>query len=145
MSRPSLALLTLANYPFQCSLQTRFGDQDVNRHINNVAMAGLFEEGRLRFNTGLDIEKRLTGGQTVVAALNISFLADTRYPEDVVMGLGVLKVGRSSWTIVEGAFQDGRCVGVCEAVLVRRSPEGPLVLPEDWRALLETQRVAENG
>lgn len=145
MSRPSPALLTLANYPFQCSLQTRFGDQDVNHHVNNVAMAGLFEEGRLRFNTSLDIERRLAGGQTVVAALNIAFLADTRYPEDVVMGLGVLKVGRTSWTIVEGAFQGGRCVGVCEAILVRRSPDGPQELPDDWRTLIETQRLQTHG
>lgn len=141
MSRPDAALLTLAHYPFQCPLQTRFGDQDVNHHINNVAMAGLFEEGRIRFNAMLDMQGQMPEGQTVVAALNIAFLADTYYPGEVIMGVGVAKVGRTSWTLVEGAFQDGRCVGVCEAILVRRASGGPQVLPDHWRALIEAQRV----
>ena len=40
----------LANYPFQIEVATRFQDLDTLKHINNVAIAGLYEESRLQFH-----------------------------------------------------------------------------------------------
>ena len=38
-----------AAYATSLTLDTRFGDMDVNGHLNNVAFARLFEETRVRF------------------------------------------------------------------------------------------------
>ncbi|WGM45936.1 hypothetical protein KOAAANKH_00801 [Brevundimonas sp. NIBR10] len=135
--RVAPALTRLDAYPFQCRLGTRFGDQDLNRHLNNVALASLFEEGRVRFVQALGGGEHLPNGATVVAAMKTDFLRDALYPADLVIAIGVLRIGRTSWTVVEGAFQDGRCVAVCEATLVRRSADGPVGLPPLWRAALE--------
>jgi hypothetical protein len=39
-----------AAYPWRVTLDTRFADMDVNRHLNNVAITRFFEETRIRFN-----------------------------------------------------------------------------------------------
>lgn len=123
----------LANYPWRCVLPTRYGDQDPNRHINNAALVGLFEEGRVRFTMALGGDLRPTGVSTVVAALNVNFLAETLYPMDVTMALGIVRIGRTSWTVVEGAFNGDQCLAVCEAVIVSVGPDGPVAPPQTWR------------
>ena len=40
----------LAAYPFRLDMVPRFGDMDPNRHLNNVAIARFYEEGRVRFH-----------------------------------------------------------------------------------------------
>lgn len=38
--------LLLDNYSFQITIPTRFADLDTLRHVNNVAIASLYEESR---------------------------------------------------------------------------------------------------
>src|SRR3546814_1225947 len=42
--------LDAAHYPVRGDFQTRFQDMDVNGHLNNVAIATLFESGRVFLN-----------------------------------------------------------------------------------------------
>ena len=53
MPRPEAWRTDIAAYPFSATTETRFQDLDVLGHINNVAMAALFENGRVRFNRSL--------------------------------------------------------------------------------------------
>jgi len=57
MARPDPALFDPARYPFGNSVTTRFADLDPNGHINNVAMAAVFEDARLRFLTAVGLPK----------------------------------------------------------------------------------------
>ena len=43
MPKPQSWQLDIGNYPFSHLTETRFADVDMLGHINNVAMAGLFE------------------------------------------------------------------------------------------------------
>lgn len=127
------ARTVLSSYPWSCVLPTRYGDQDTNRHINNAALVGLFEEGRVRFTLALGAVARPPGVNPVVAALNVNFLAETLYPMDITMGLGIVRIGRTSWTVVEGAFNGDQCLAVCEAVIVTVGPNGPVETSQAWR------------
>src|SRR3546814_8248856 len=44
--------LDAAHYPVRGDFQTRFQDMDVNGHLNNVAIATLFESGRVFLKIG---------------------------------------------------------------------------------------------
>jgi acyl-CoA thioester hydrolase len=56
MARPESWQLNPDSYPFSHLTETRFADMDLLGHINNVAMAGLFEHGRGMFNHSIEAQ-----------------------------------------------------------------------------------------
>lgn len=126
-----------ASYPTSLTLETRFGDMDVNGHLNNVAFARLFEETRVRFNRAGPL---VTGRPSsfVVAHVAIDYLAEGNYPAPVTMGYAIARIGSSSFTVAMAAFQEGTCIALCDSVLVHRDPAtGPAPLPDALRTRLE--------
>lgn len=127
-----------ANYPWQLTLDTRFGDLDPNRHLNNVAIARLFEEVRVRFHASLyaqapsDIRPRF-----LVAHMATDYIAEGQYPAAADMTLALLGLGNSSYRVGLGLFQGSECIALCDTVLVHRGEDGPSPLPAERRALLE--------
>lgn len=129
-----------ASYPASLTLETRFGDMDVNGHLNNVAFARLFEETRVRFNRGATM---IAGKSSfVVAHVAIDYLAEGNYPAPVTIGYAIARIGSSSFTVAMAAFQDGTCIALCDSVLVHRDPAtGPAPLPPALRERLEAHRL----
>jgi acyl-CoA thioester hydrolase len=126
-------------YAFQLKLDTRFADMDPNRHLNNSAIARLYEEARVRFH--IDLRARhLEVGQPhfLVARVEIDYLDEGHYPAPVNLGLGVISVGGSSYRLGVGLFQNDRCIGLSDAVLVHRGEKGPAKIPDKLRAALES-------
>ena len=134
--------LLAATYPARIELPTRFGDMDANYHLNNVAIAQLFEEARVQFNSG---SAKLLGGvrpRMMVAHVGIDYLAEGHYPGPVALHLGIAHIGNSSFTMALAAFQQDRCFALCDSVLVVRSPEGGAApLPPRLRERLEAHRL----
>ena len=132
----------LANYPWQHEQQTRFADMDVNGHLNNVAIARFFEEGRVRFNWVL---RDTLGGDRprfMVAHVAIDYVAEGEYPAGVTIGYGVVSEGNSSFRIGMALFQAGRCIAISDAVLVHLGENGkPAQLPHLLRERLEAHRL----
>ncbi len=133
-----------ATYPHQLTLDTRFGDMDVNGHLNNVAIARLFEEARVRVNRGGMLAPAAGDARSpvVVARVAIDYLAEGEYPQSVSIGYGVARIGTSSFTAALAAFQEERCIALCDSVLVHRLPgAGPSPLPPALRERLEAYRL----
>ncbi len=127
-----------ANYPWSLELQTRFADMDVNRHLNNVAITRFFEEARIRFNWGLFTgDAREARPRYLVAHVAVDYLGEGSYPEPLLLGYAIGNIGRSSFRCQKGMFQSGRCIALCDTVLVHRGPDGPAPLPDALRARLE--------
>lgn len=144
MSKPESWRLNPASYPFSAVTQTRFGDMDFLGHLNNVAYAALFENGRVRFNRSLDERRqREKGERWLVAAVSINYLREGHFPDDVEIASGVGRIGTSSWVIEQAAFQGGACIATCDSVLVYQGADGTAKpLADAFRAELETRRTA---
>jgi acyl-CoA thioester hydrolase len=127
--------------PFGCQVATRYSDLDVIGHVNNVAVAMIFQEGRNRFFRSFE-HIRAVRCDIVVASLNIEFASDLFHPDPVEVSVGVLEIGRSSFRLGQVATQNGRVGAYAEVVQVARDGNGPMALPESWRVWLETVKVA---
>ncbi len=141
MSRPEAWRLLPSAYPFTTDIPTRWADLDLLGHINNVSMAGLFEEGRGRFNRSLDLHRGAPHIRWLIAAIGLNYLAEAHYPHDVTIASGIGHIGTRSWTILSGAFQQGVCVATCDTTLVYTDANGSTACPEGFLAKLEAVRV----
>jgi acyl-CoA thioester hydrolase len=141
MSRPEPWRLDASAYPFTTDIPTRWADLDLLGHINNVSMAGLFEEGRGRFNRSLDLHRRGPGIRWLIAAVSLNYLAEAHHPHNVTIASGIGHFGNRSWTILSGAFQQGVCVATCDTTLVYTDAQGPTVFPDEFRAKFDAARV----
>ncbi len=143
MAKPESWRLNPASYPFSATTQTRFGDMDFLGHLNNVAYAALFENGRVRFNRQLNERKqRQHGERWLVAAVEINYLREGHFPDDVDISSGIGRIGTSSWVIQQAAFQNGQCIATCDSTLVFQGADGKAkALAAQFRAELETART----
>lgn len=134
MAKPDPALLDPARYPFRCTIEPRFGDLDVNQHINNVAMAGILEDARVRFNRASDYFSRMSRGTSMVASIGIEFLGQSYYPDPLEVAVGFARVGTSSFTVHQLVSQRGRPIALATVVLVCVGEDGAAVaLPDAFR------------
>jgi acyl-CoA thioester hydrolase len=133
------ALLDPARYPQRLEIPTRFADIDINGHINNVAMAAVFEDARVRFVRGLGLADM--GVRAVLGAVYIDYVAEAHYPAPFEVAVGVAAIGGASWTISEVALQGGAVRALCRATLVSIEGGKSRPLPEQLRAVLERARL----
>ena len=141
MAKPESWRLDIAVYPFKTDIQTRWADLDLLGHINNVSMAGLFEEGRGQFNRSLDLFRDNRGIRWLIANVDIAYLAEAHYPAPVTIASGIGRIGGKSWNIVSAAFQSDICVATCETTLVYTDASGPVPYPPDFRAKFEPMQL----
>jgi len=133
----------LTAYGWQVSLQTRYGDMDAQAHLNNIAIARLFEEGRVRFNQFLATKVAdFWSNRILLAHVRIDYLAEGQYPAPVELGQTITAIGASSFRVGAALFQQQQCIALCESVLVVRPPDGAATLPSALRDRL--QQIMDN-
>ena len=142
MARPEAWRTKRAAYPFFADVPTRWADLDLLGHINNVSMAGLFEEGRGRFNRSLELPRGDRSIRWLIAAVALNYLSEAHHPYDVTIASGIGKVGSRSWTILSGAFQGDVCVATCDTTLVYTDAGGAALFPDGFRHKFEAMRVS---
>ena len=101
-------------------VQVRWADMDVNRHVNNVQVARLFEEGRVRILREWFTPDVPGTGPAHVARLEIEFVAPMYYtPEPATVRLWTSRVGTSSFDLgSELRDGHGNVVAYCEMTTV---------------------------
>ncbi|MGB3722865.1 MAG: thioesterase family protein [Pacificimonas sp.] len=126
-------------YPFGFEMAVRYGDMDTNNHLNNVAFARFFEEGRVRLHHHLGGKAEL-GFRPIVANLTIDYLAEGSWPVPVTVRAALIRLGRSSYVVGQALFQADACIALSNTVMVNRAADGPggAALPDALVTALRT-------
>lgn len=124
------------------AIPTRWHDNDVYGHVNNVVYYSWFDTA---VNAWL-IERGfldIAGSRTVglVVETSCTYFESVAFPETVELGLGVERLGTSSVTYRIGVFRQGgeraAAQGRFTHVYVDRATQRPVPIPADLRAALE--------
>jgi acyl-CoA thioester hydrolase len=145
MSKPTPA--ARGAYPHFLQITTRWMDNDVYGHVNNVVYYSYFDtvvnEYLIRAGV-LDFEHGATIG--LVVETHCNYFAPLVFPERVEAGLRVVRLGTSSVRYEVGLFKAGEDQPAAQGhfvhVYVDRVTRRPVTLPADLRAALEPLTVA---
>jgi acyl-CoA thioester hydrolase len=133
MAKPDPVLLDPARYPFSCEIATRFADLDTNMHLNNVALAGIIEDARVRFHAASGYHAAMEGWSAMVANLTIDYLGQGFYPAPVSLHIGATTVGRTSYGLAQLVRQGDTVVALARLVMVCVKDNGPFPIPDKFR------------
>jgi acyl-CoA thioester hydrolase len=140
--RDADAVPTRADYPHVLAIPTRWMDNDVYGHVNNVTYYSWFDtvvNAYLIDPGGLDIHGADVIG--VVAESGCRYRRSISFPEVVEAGLRVERLGNTSVRYGVGLFVAGdpgiRAWGHFVHVFVDRATMRPTPIPERIRAALE--------
>jgi acyl-CoA thioester hydrolase len=134
------------NYRHFLPLPTRWKDNDIYGHVNNVEYYSYFDtviNTYLILEGGLDIH----GGGVigVCAESHCKFLGELAFPETIDAGLRVEHLGNSSVRYGIGLFRPGSDAQAAEGwfvhVFVDRAQRRPTPLPAAMRSALEKLRT----
>ena len=128
-------------YGYLCPVDSRWSDNDIYGHINNVVYYSFFDSTINRYlieRGGLDIH----GGQHIayVVSSGCDYLEAAAYPESLVVGMKVDKLGNSSvryGLALFGAEGPAKATGFVVHVFVNRESGRPVPIPEPLRAALD--------
>ncbi len=121
-------------------MPTRFGDLDIRGHINNVAIARYMEDARVAFQwetVGAEIYDAASPVRVVVAQLTAHFVSEGFFPTPIEAGVGIGRLGNSSYLLCCALFQEERCVAVQDTSMVYMGADGALPLTAEIRARMQ--------
>jgi len=103
---------------FQMEIQPAFSDTDALGHINNTRLPVWFEHAREPvfriFTPVLDLEN----WPLILAHLSVDFTGQLYYAKTVLITTEIEKIGNSSITLRQCAWQSEKCAVTSTAVLV---------------------------
>jgi acyl-CoA thioester hydrolase len=139
--KPAMPQDTRRDFPHFAHIPTRWNDNDVYGHVNNVVYYSYFDTVINRWliaEAGLDIEKGAVVGLCVESKCR--FLRAIAFPDDVDAGLRIEKLGSSSVRWGVGIFPRGSdelcAIGYFVHVFVDRDTK-PAGIPASMREAME--------
>lgn len=143
---PPPARPTGGDFPVHWPVGTRWADNDMFGHLNNAVYYELFDtaiNGWIAAGAGVDPLGIPELG--VVAESGCRYFAELAFPDPLVVGLAVTRLGHSSVTYRLGVFRAATepvaAVGHWVHVYVDRQTRRPVPIPAAIRALLAAALV----
>ncbi len=137
--------LTRSDFRVFRAIPTRWHDNDVFGHVNNVVYYGWFDtavNAWLVENGFLDLAGSGTVG--LVAETSCTYFESVAFPETVEAGIAVERLGNSSVTYRIGIFRQGGGQAAAQGrfthVYVQRAGQKPVPIPAPLRAALSAIR-----
>jgi acyl-CoA thioester hydrolase len=133
---------TRSAYPHFLMITTRWMDNDVYRHVNNVVYYSYFVNQYLIEQGALDIEASDVVG--LVVETQCRYFSPITFPSKVHAGLRVAHIGTSSVRYEVGLYRDDDPLAAAQGhfvhVYVDRASNRPVALPAALRKALEAIR-----
>ncbi|MGO8772150.1 MAG: acyl-CoA thioesterase [Mycobacterium sp.] len=141
--------LTSNDFPVLWPVATRWADNDMFGHLNNAVYYQLFDTAiNAWINTSTGLDPIITPVLGIVAESGCRYFSELHFPESLVIGVAVTRLGRSSVTYRLGVFrpqadraQPITALGHWVHVYIDRGNRKPVPVPDAIRALLSTARV----
>lgn len=111
--------LQLKDFPLQTFDKIRYADTDRQGHVNNAVFASFLETGRVEFLYAAESPVLAEGSSFVIVSLHLNFIKEIKWPGQIEIGTGILKIGNSSVKIHQKLFQNGQCVADAETTIVQ--------------------------
>ena len=146
--------LTSRDFPVHWPVLTRWADNDMFGHLNNAVYYQLFDTAINGWiNTNVDVDPVTMSAQGIVAESGCRYFAELHFPERLVVGVAVTRLGNSSVTYRLGVFRGAEelagnepqpiaAVGHWVHVYIDKATRRPTPIPDDIRALLSTACVS---
>jgi len=149
--------LTSNDFPVLWPVGTRWADNDMFGHLNNAVYYQLFDTAiNAWINTRTGLDPLTTPALGIVAESGCRYFSELHFPQHLMVGLAVTRLGRSSVTYRLGVFssQPGDNAGAAREggepitavghwvhVYVDRVTRKSVPIPDAVRALLATAAV----
>ncbi|WP_110881946.1 acyl-CoA thioesterase [Mycolicibacterium vulneris] len=143
--------LTSNDFPVLWPVGTRWADNDMFGHLNNAVYYQLFDTAiNAWINTSTGLDPITTPALGIVAESGCRYFSELQFPQDLMVGLAVTRLGRSSVTYRLGVFrtdaaeskaQPVTALGHWVHVYVDRVTRKSVPIPDAVRALLATATV----
>ncbi len=130
---------------FKTKIEPRFGDVDGLGHINNTVIPVWFEQARNPiykfFTPDLDLKK----WELTLAKIEVEFVRELFYAEEVEIRTYLLEIGYSAMTIGQKAVQNGKVGARGKTVIVHYDFEQKksIPIPVSIRELLQEHLLEE--
>ncbi len=124
------------------AITTRWMDNDVFQHVNNVTYFSYFDTAVTYYEMTENVVGLLDGPtHCVVAEGACRYHSSLAFPDRVTVGLRVAHIGRTSVRYEVAVFRNDDDVAAAEGhfvhVFVERGSQRPVPIPDASRALLE--------
>ncbi|MGJ7459140.1 acyl-CoA thioesterase [Halomonas sp. MA07-2] len=124
---------------FTRNVEPAFYDTDALGHINNTRLPAWFELARndlfRLFTPDLDPRK----WRLIMARMEVEYLAELQYGSDIEIRTYLSRLGNSSFTVTQEAWQDGLMTNIGRTVMVQFDHQSKKAMPieGDLREALE--------
>ena len=132
-----------SEYNFFSKISTRWNDNDIYGHMNNIVYYALFDTAVNKWliqNNLIDIKHGKNIGLIVQSGCN--YFSSFQYPEDIDAGIRVTKIGTSSVRYEVGLFHEKDEISSADGffvhVYVDRVKNTPIPLNYDFKKTLDT-------
>lgn len=133
----------ISEYNYFCQLSTRWNDNDIYGHMNNIIYYALFDTAVNKWlikNKLIDIKNGQNIGLIVQSGCN--YFSSFEYPENINAGIRVTKIGKTSVRYEVGLFKEKEELSSADGffihVYVDRKTNKPIALNYDFKNALDT-------
>jgi len=133
----------ISQYNYFCQLSTRWNDNDIYGHMNNIIYYALFDTAVNKWlikNKLIDIKNGQNIGLIVQSGCN--YFSSFEYPENINAGIRVTKIGKTSVRYEVGLFKEKEELSSADGffihVYVDRKTNKPIALNYDFKNALDT-------
>ena len=99
----------LAAFPATIRLPVQWGDQDAFGHVNNTVYFRWFESARIKYLERIDLSEQTAGTLgPILAAVSCNYRRQVKYPDHVVIGARITRIGRSSLAMAYSVWSEAQ-------------------------------------
>lgn len=131
---------------FKTIITPRIGETDALRHITNTALPLWFESGRNELFKIFNPENELTYRKwnLILVHMDFNYLRQTYFGYDVEIRTYITKIGKTSFTVLHEAWQNGFLRSNGKAVIVYYDfvRQESKIIPEEIRSELKKHLIS---